>query len=210
MISPEKLFLILPGLILSITVHEFAHAYAASLCGDQTAKNQGRVSLNPIDHFDVMGALFIIMSMFAGIGFGWGKPVPVNTGKLRRSIDWVLVTAAGPFSNFFMAFTAAYIFKITGLLTKPPEAMELFFFYFIFQNVALGIFNLCPVPPLDGFNILSGLLPFDMALRLSKVRQYGFIPLIIFIYSPFYRFMTIPMYGITNFLLTVGNFNYKL
>ncbi|HPZ07353.1 MAG TPA: site-2 protease family protein [Candidatus Eremiobacteraeota bacterium] len=204
--NPETLFLILPGLILSITVHEFSHAYTAYMLGDGTAWSQGRVSLNPVDHFDPYGFLFIILSLASGFGFGWGKPVPVNPAKLRSGKDIILVTAAGPFSNFFIAFTAAYLHKLLIYLIPVPEAIELFLFYLVVLNVGLGIFNLAPVPPLDGFTILTGLLPYELAKSLEGMRAYGYIPLIIFIVTPLNKLWFGYMYGIMNFILTAGDF----
>ena len=203
--AAQNLFLILPGILFSITVHEFAHAYTASLLGDQTAKDQGRVTLNPAAHFDPMGLLFIVMTIFMGVGFGWGKPVPVNPVRLRTSLNRILVTAAGPASNFFIAFTAAYINKILGLFITVPHALTFFLAFLVAQNVALGIFNLAPVPPLDGFNILSGILPYELSRKLEGLRAYGFIPLLIFIYSPLYRIIMPPMIFLMVFLLKLGD-----
>ena len=205
--NPEILFLILPALVFSITVHEFFHAYTAYLLGDRTAWSQGRVTLNPVAHFDPYGFLFIILSMAAGIGFGWGKPVPVNPLRLRNPRrDIMFVTAAGPLSNFFIAFTAAYIHKIFCLFMTVPSALEIFLSYLVILNVGLGIFNLAPVPPLDGFTILSGFLPYELARNLEGLRRYGMIPLLIFIYSPLYSLWIVPMRKVMNFLLLAGDF----
>ena len=203
----QTLFLILPGILFSITIHEFAHAYTASLLGDQTAKNEGRVTLNPGAHFDPIGLLFILMTIFVGVGFGWGKPVPVNPAKLRTKMNRLLVTAAGPASNFFLAFTATYIHKITMLFSGTPEALQVFLYYLVVQNVALGIFNLAPVPPLDGFTIFSGILPYELARKFESLRVYGLIPLLIFIYSPLFNLVRVPMFKVINFLLKVGQFH---
>jgi len=204
--DPVLLFLILPGILFSITFHEFAHAYTASLLGDQTAKNEGRVTLNPAAHFDPMGLLFILMTIFVGVGFGWGKPVPVNPARLKTNLNRILVTAAGPASNFFLAFTATYLHKILTLTINVPDALHFFLQYLIIQNVALGVFNLAPVPPLDGFTILSKLLPYELSRQFESLRAYGFIPLLIFIYSPLYKIIWGPMKDIINFLMTIGNF----
>ena len=206
--NPEILFIILPALVFSITVHEFFHAYTAYLLGDRTAWSQGRVTLNPVAHFDPYGFLFIILSMAAGIGFGWGKPVPVNPLRLRNPRrDIILVTIAGPLSNFFIAFTAAYIHKIIILIAGNSfNEVEVFLTYLVILNVGLGIFNLAPVPPLDGFTVLSGLLPYELARNLEGLRRYGMIPLLIFIYSPLYNLWIVPMHKVMNFLLLVGDF----
>ncbi|MEQ8172658.1 MAG: site-2 protease family protein [Candidatus Eremiobacterota bacterium] len=205
--NPEILFLILPALVFSITVHEFSHAYTAYLLGDRTAWSQGRVTLNPVAHFDPYGFLFIILSMAAGIGFGWGKPVPVNPLRLNNpKRDIMFVTAAGPMSNFFIAFTATYIHKIFCLFMTVPSALEIFLSYLVILNVGLGIFNLAPVPPLDGFTILSGFLPYELARNLEGLRRYGMIPLLVFIYSPLYSLWIVPMRKVMNFLLLAGDF----
>jgi Zn-dependent protease len=169
-------------LLLSLTIHEAAHAWTANKLGDPTARALGRVSLNPIVHIDPIGT--IVLPILAAVShfpiIGWAKPVPVNTRNLRNPRrDFVLVAAAGPISNLMQALVAAVLLRavvalahgdIGGLLLNALlMAVEI--------NLLLAFFNLIPVPPLDGGNVLLGILPPRAALGFSQLRQYGFIVL---------------------------------
>jgi len=169
-------------LLLSLTIHEAAHAWTANKLGDPTARALGRVSLNPIVHIDPIGT--IVLPILAAVShfpiIGWAKPVPVNTRNLRNPRrDFVLVAAAGPISNLMQALVAAVLLRavvalahgdIGGLvLNALLMAVEI--------NLLLAFFNLIPVPPLDGGNVLLGILPPRAALGFSQLRQYGFIVL---------------------------------
>lgn len=145
-------------LVLSIDVHEFAHAWSATVLGDTTAKRAGRLSLNPIVHLDPMGTVMILLASLTGFGIGWGKPVPVNPYNLRTTpvVGMGLVAAAGPISNFIMAFAASLLFStIAG--SVPTLALR-FLLIFVIVNIGLGVFNLIPLFPLDGYRILMGVL----------------------------------------------------
>lgn len=155
--------------ILSLTVHEFAHAKYADWAGDPTPRRQGRVTLNPIAHLDPLGTLLIIMVAISGFGFGWGKPVEVNPGYFRNPRrDWVLCAFVGPLSNILLAGVFALILRLAPI--SDPESLFsnsflLFALYMVITNVGLAVFNMLPIHPLDGSKVLSGFLPdvFDRA-----------------------------------------------
>ena len=171
-------------LIFSLSVHEAAHAWSASLFGDDTARNLGRVSLNPIVHTDPVGTLLLpLIAMTTGAPLiGWAKPTPVNTRNLRSPRrDHILVTAAGPASNLMIALVAA-----AALRAFPPDGASLSSFEVgrplemiatqaLDLNVLLAVFNMLPIPPLDGGQILMAILPLQVASRLYFLYQYGFL-----------------------------------
>ncbi len=152
----QELFLtIILSIIYALTIHEFAHAWAATALGDQTAKYAGRLSLNPLRHLDFFGTLMLVFA-----GFGWGKPVPVNVYNLRWS-RWgeAVVSLAGPVSNFLSVIFFIILFSWIGPLLPPNNLLFIFLSSLIIVNAILGIFNLIPIPPLDGSKILFAFLP---------------------------------------------------
>jgi Zn-dependent protease len=165
-------------LVLSLSVHEAAHAWTADRLGDPTARLLGRVSLNPTAHIDPIGTvLFPLIAMLSHVPIlGWAKPVPVNLRNLRHARrDYMLVAAAGPVSNLLLATLTALVWGLLspaqgGLLSLLLEIM-------LRLNVLLAVFNMIPVPPLDGGNVLAGLLPARMAVQLDRVRPWGFLVL---------------------------------
>lgn len=163
----------LVAIVIAITVHEYAHAKAAQLAGDPTPAQAGRVTLNPLAHFDIIGT---IMLLFAG--FGWGKPVPVNPMFFRRPrTDDILVSLWGPLSNFIAATVFAIPLKL-GFAGEYGIVLD----SIVWLNLILGLFNLIPIYPLDGSHILSGLLPVDQARRLDEFyHRFGMLLLILLI-----------------------------
>jgi len=174
-------------IIFAITVHEAAHGYVAKYFGDLTAEKLGRITLNPIKHIDPIGTILLpaLTLMLGGILFGWAKPVPVNFANLRNpKKDMFWVAAAGPASNFVMAIFWALMLNFSQ---SVPEGAS----YFLSQmsqvgitiNLILMVLNLLPLPPLDGGRIAVSLLPMDLAVKLSRVEQYGFIILVVLLFT---------------------------
>lgn len=161
--------IILLALFVSIDVHEFAHAWAATQLGDRTARSRGRLSLDPRVHLDPMGTLMIVFSTIAGFGIGWGKPVPVNGWNLRYGprVGMALVSAAGPLSNLLLATILALPIRL--MLPLPGFTWDVLSI-FIGVNIVLAVFNLIPVFPLDGYSVLVGILS---TLRTSWAYRWG-------------------------------------
>lgn len=175
-------------LLVSLTVHEAAHAWTADRLGDPTARVLGRVSLNPIVHIDLVGT--VLLPLIAIVShlplIGWAKPVPVNTRNLRNPRrGFVLVAAAGPLSNLAQALVAAILFRVLIVALPAGGSMDPALanaivetcFLAVQINLLLAFFNLIPVPPLDGGNVLAGLLPVRAAVAFAQVRRYGFLVL---------------------------------
>jgi Zn-dependent protease len=177
---------ILLSFVISITIHEFAHAYTATVLGDPTPREQGRVTLNPIAHLDPIGALFLLFVALTGFGLGWGRPVQVNYYRLRGGKrGMAFVAAAGPLSNIILALVLAVPRRVftTGFHNLPPNA-QVFVTVLINLNIALAAFNLIPLPPLDGLKILTGILPDFWYPILAPLDRYGFIILFLLIFFP--------------------------
>ena len=154
---PLDLFLLLlPVVIASLSLHELAHAYVAWRLGDPTAKDQGRLTLNPIAHLDPLGTLmFALTALLAGVPFGWAKPVPVDPRNFRRAKEGMaLVAVAGPVTNFLLALVALAVLRHAGLDGRAFNVVALAYLV----NVILGLFNLIPIPPLDGSRIIGVLM----------------------------------------------------
>ena len=163
-------------LIFSLSVHEAAHAWSASQLGDDTARRLGRVTLNPVVHVDPVGTLLLPMiAMVSGAPLiGWAKPTPVNTRNLRQPRrDHILVTAAGPLSNMVIAFAAAAAMRAGA--GDGGDWLGLFIIEALTLNVLLAVFNMLPIPPLDGGQILLALLPPRIAMKLGFLYEYGFL-----------------------------------
>jgi Zn-dependent protease len=173
--------MVIPVLV-ALTGHEFAHAWAAHRLGDDTARLAGRLTLNPLAHLDLFGTLFLLVSQL----FGWAKPVPIDPRNFRRPArDMALVALAGPLLNITLALTLGLILKVVfqaGLFDPayPSEPLFLVLNLIVLINLALGVFNLLPLPPLDGFQILAAFLPFSWTHFLSD-RRYHLLFLMIFV-----------------------------
>lgn len=189
----EKLLYVLISVfcvILSLTLHEFGHGLAAYAMGDKTAKSSGRLSLNPIDHLDPIGALCLFL-----FGFGWAKPVPVNPYNFKhKKGGMVLTSLAGPITNFIIAFIAMLVMTIIGNVSFSSRGIgfdlaSVFYnvcYYLLIMNLGLGIFNLIPIPPLDGSKVVGAVLPTDLYFNYMRYERFGFIILIILINMPFF------------------------
>lgn len=169
--------------LLAITIHEAAHAYAANYFGDNTARMQGRLSLNPLRHIDLIGTIIVPLVILIGshfnFVFGWAKPVSINYSQLRNPRrDMMLSTAAGPLSNFIMAIIWACLLKVAALLNPNTSTAAMFLLLTaragILINLLLAWLNLIPIPPLDGSKIVAGLLPPRRAYYYQKIEPYGF------------------------------------
>jgi Zn-dependent protease len=170
----------------SLTVHEWAHAWTADRLGDPTARLLGRVSFNPIVHIDPIGTVLLplVGLLAAGVVFGWAKPVPVNVSRLGHpKRDFMLVAAAGPASNIVLAIAAALLFRALGGYEILGTTMGRAVYLAVSLNVLLAVFNMLPVPPLDGGNVLAGLLPDGFAPVIHMLRQFGFLILLALIFS---------------------------
>ena len=175
-IDPFAIVFSVVGLAIGLTVHESSHALSAYWLGDSTARDQGRISLNPIRHLDPTGTLMMIMSSIMGAGIGWAKPVPVSPWKLRFGrLGSAIVSIAGPVSNLLIAALCYVVYQqaiLADTFVGTPWLADLIAITLI-VNVALAFFNLIPLPPLDGFGVLMGVLPRPLAFGLAKVAQYG-------------------------------------
>ena len=155
--------------MFSLSFHEFAHAWMASKCGDNTAKRMGRLTLNPMAHLDPMGSLMILF-----VGFGWAKPVPVDGRNLKSPrTDMMKVAAAGPLSNLLLAMVAGMFFRLLGGTGLLSNSIFILIVYFTQINIALAVFNMIPVAPLDGSQIFSGYLMRTNPQLAWKIQSYG-------------------------------------
>ena len=187
--QPEFLALSIIILLFSVIVHEVMHGVVAKKFGDRTAERAGRLTLNPLPHIDPIGTIALpLLLIISGspILFGWAKPVPVNPlnfSSLRRGE--LFVSAAGILANFGLAITAATIFHIlNGLPQTFPFLLGALLRYTVIINLVLGIFNLFPIPPLDGAKVLQALLPYNLARQFQKLEQYGFLILLVLLLLP--------------------------
>jgi Zn-dependent protease len=190
-------------LLLSLTIHEAAHAWTADKLGDPTARALGRVSLNPLVHIDWIGT--VLLPIVAALShlplIGWAKPVPVAIRNLRHPRrDFMIVAAAGPISNLLQATVAAGVLRLLwdGTTEVAPGLIVTCLFFAVQINLLLAFFNLIPVPPLDGGNVMLGLLPPGVAVHYSKLREYGFVILYVLMFTGIASaFITPP----TNFMM---------
>ncbi len=182
----QQFIILAPPFLFALTIHEFSHGYIARYLGDPTAENQGRLTLNPLKHIDLMGVICFFL-----IKIGWAKPVPVDPRYFKNpQRDMLWVSLAGPASNLFLAIASAVLIKFVMFFSS---ILPSFILYPLVQmvgasvwiNIMLAVFNLVPIPPLDGSKILMGLLPPSQARTFAKLEPYGFIILLILFYSGF-------------------------
>ncbi len=202
----EKILLLLyavPAILISLSFHEMSHAYASYLQGDPTAKRMGRLTMNPLKHLDPMGTLMLVFSMFGGFGFGWAKPVPINpTYYKNQKRGTVLVSLAGPLSNLLLAFLFSFpmvfiainngidpraVYNSYNNILGNGFSLEFIVFnisrFFYIINIGLAIFNILPIPPLDGSKVLTAVLPTKTYFNIMRYERYigiAFLALIIF------------------------------
>jgi Zn-dependent protease len=199
-------------MVLSLTVHECAHALSAHWLGDDTAKERGRLTLNPLPHIDPIGTLLLPAILVASGGgvFGWAKPTPINPARFRRTVSLrlgiSLTAVAGPLSNLVLGLVSGAIYAIlrnAGLLT-PPAASLLVAMMSI--NAALAVFNLLPIPPLDGSRVVFGLLPRRLAEGYAQVARFGMILLFaLFMVPAFNEVLWAPIRGLMHFFRSLAS-----
>lgn len=188
------ILVVVVALTIAITVHEFSHGFVANFLGDPTAKRNGRLSFNPLVHLDPLGTIMLFL-----VGFGWGKPVPVDAFNLKYGprTGMALVGLAGPVSNLLFASI------LGGMAKLAPSLLGLLVYYIVLYNIILAIFNLIPLPPLDGSNVLRGVLPYNLAVSYSKIDRYGPAILIIIIlidnFTPVSILLTVLRYPVNFF-----------
>ena len=164
-LSPEVLVLLIPVLLFALVFHEFSHGWVANRLGDPTAKNQGRLTLNPMAHLDPIGSMMILF-----VGFGWAKPVPVDSRYLANPRkDMMKIAFAGPASNLLLAFIGGILIRITGY-AGPLSSMLILFTQI---NISLAVFNMIPIPPLDGSQIFSGIMIRKNPQLVMQLQMYG-------------------------------------
>lgn len=197
--------------VFAITVHEVAHGWVAKQFGDRTAYMMGRLTLNPIKHVDLVGTLILpglLLLTGTGFIFGWAKPVPVDPRNFKNPRrDMAIVALAGPVSNLLMAFLWALFARIG--VTVNIEAVSLPLIYTgvagISINLVLALLNMLPIPPLDGSRILTGVLPFQLAIQFNKLERFGFLIILALLYTNLLsKILAYPMFEIQKLFFTVA------
>jgi Zn-dependent protease len=187
----ESIVYLLPILLFSVIVHECAHGYVAEWWGDKTARMLGRLTLNPLPHIDVFGSILVpgmLILSGSGILFGWAKPVPVTPQNFRdRKMGDITVSLAGPASNILLALGFAGILAVVGLISGGEGASDAVWrlcTYGILLNFVLALFNLLPIPPLDGSHVVASLLPRPAAYAYQSMGQYGLLIVFLLLFIP--------------------------
>lgn len=192
----DKLYY-LPGVFIGLSFHEFSHGLAAYLMGDKTAKDAGRLTIDPRAHIDILGFVTLLFA-----GFGWAKPVPINPWNFRkRRAGTIIVSLAGPVMNLFLAFITLFIvfsFEIFGWNNEVLYNIVLGVYY---VNVSLFLFNLLPIPPLDGSKILASVLPEQLEEKLYSIERYSYLILIMLLVTKSLNYILDPLFRGTTFAL---------
>ncbi|TAK26183.1 MAG: site-2 protease family protein [Chloroflexota bacterium] len=181
--SARDLAVLLVAFVASLTLHEYAHASVATLLGDDTARRMGRLTLDPRAHLDPLGTFMMVMTLILGFGLGWARPVPVNAWRLRPGprVGMAIVAIAGPLMNLVLAFAAIRL-SLGLVATGADPVVKGVLNYFALINVVLAIFNMLPIPPLDGFRVLVGILPEAPARSVAAIEPYGPMILLLVIF----------------------------
>lgn len=200
----------LPIFLLSISVHEYSHAFFANKYGDDTAKKLGRLTLNPFKHVDLIGSVIMPLAAFAS-GFaliGWAKPVPVDRRNFSDPLkDDAVVSIAGPLSNFILSALLFVLFLISvNIFGEQNSIISNLLWYGVFLNVFLFAFNLLPIPPLDGSHILFNLFPNKLTAKYMNLGLYGSLLLLVFIYSPLWGIFMKIVNFILQLFLKIGRY----
>ena len=201
----RELILTIPVFLLAVTIHEYAHGWVALKRGDSTALEEGRLSLSPLAHIDPFGTiLFPLLLALAGLPvFGWAKPVPINFHRLynpKKDLLWVGL--AGPAANIIFSFGVALILRSFPVLALPTLGRLMF--YLVIINLFLGIFNLIPVPPLDGSRIITSLLPLRQAMAYMRLERYGFIIMFVLLWTGVIGRVVVPIVTVLTRILVLG------
>lgn len=203
--DPRELPYLIVAVLVVVTVHEYAHALTAFLLGDPTARDRGRLTLNPISHLDLLGSLLLLIA-----GFGWAKPVPVEPSNFANPRRGMLAVAlAGPLANFAMAFLLGLPFKlgVLGLLVRPAVGVAIpggvvlqkLLVITILYNVGLGVFNLIPIPPLDGSRVLEAFLPGRYAYQYARIQPWSMLILLVLLFT---NVINRPLFAVTYYLFS--------
>ena len=187
----QEMLLGIPGLVIAMTFHEYAHARAAVSLGDFTPRLMGRLTLNPTAHIDPIGLLMLFL-----VRFGWAKPVMINPSNFRQpKRDDILVSLEGPMMNLFHGFAAFYVMLLINAHRLDVSQITYTIIQMIFvYNVNFAIFNMLPIPPLDGSHILRNLLPPDLAYRYQSIERYSILIMIVFIATPILSVVLMPLF----------------
>ncbi|HAM53659.1 MAG TPA: site-2 protease family protein [Nitrospiraceae bacterium] len=209
----RQLVLLALPVLIAITFHEVSHGFIANKLGDPTAKMMGRLTLNPIAHIDPFGTILMPLMLFAFTNgqfvFGYAKPVPINPMNFKNPRQGMAISAAGgPITNILLAVASTLVFKLISSITFLPGGIAekmlvpaaLMLQQSVFVNVILASFNLIPIPPLDGGRVLVGLLPHRQAMSFSRIERYGFLIVIILIFTHIANYFVLPL---VNFFLSI-------